>query len=191
MDINEFKSKMADTKTSTNIDRDFMESTVKGALRPLPDFANKNGTLNLIIVMEEFAELMERISERGLYMPDDCDGDAFLEEIADTYICFEFIKTICHIKDEEIQNGDTSLYDCQPKSIAKICHIMSKMTQWVSKYIRATKTVSYTEIANELASAYRELNLIEAEYGFTKEEIAKAINVKLMRQAGRNDKTSW
>lgn len=56
----------------------------------------------LTIVMEELAELSQHVSKhiRGCG-----DKVGLMEEMADVYICLEFLKSICHISDEDLQKA--------------------------------------------------------------------------------------
>ena len=61
---------------------------------------NQPWKLKCTVAMEEFAELTQQISKqvRGY-------NDKILEEMADAYICLEFLKSIFDISPEELQKA--------------------------------------------------------------------------------------
>lgn len=61
-----------------------------------------NGTRNLIIVMEELAELQQEISK---YLRGKSDHLALVEECADVIMGLDYVKHICNITDEEINKA--------------------------------------------------------------------------------------
>lgn len=64
--------------------------------------------LKCTIAMEEFAELQQQVSKeiRGYH-----DQYGLLEEMADAYICLNFLESIFNISPEEIQKAiDVKLY---------------------------------------------------------------------------------
>lgn len=59
-----------------------------------------NTTEELVVIMEELAELSQQISKKIRGKEDKMH---LLEEIADVYICLEELKILEHFTDEEIQ----------------------------------------------------------------------------------------
>lgn len=57
------------------------------------------GSSNLLIVMEEFAELQKEISK---FLRNKGDRISLIEELADVALNIEYIKNICKISDEEL-----------------------------------------------------------------------------------------
>ncbi|MBR4315184.1 MAG: hypothetical protein IKP66_09770 [Lachnospiraceae bacterium] len=100
MDKNEFRVGLE--TADTNVDTDRMRSILKDSYRTLQDKLNKEGTLNLIITMEEFAELQQQVSK---FIRGKDNHYELLEEVADAYLCLEYIKGICGITDEEVNKA--------------------------------------------------------------------------------------
>lgn len=60
------------------------------------------GTRNLIIVIEELAELQQQLSK---YLRGNADRIGLIEEYADVVVGLDYIKHICNITDEEINKA--------------------------------------------------------------------------------------
>lgn len=97
MDLNNFKEqlKLADT----TLDENDVDRILYAALKSIPDNKNKIGTYNLIIVMEELAELTQQVSK---YIRDKADRYAIIEELADVYLASRYVKNILNISDKEL-----------------------------------------------------------------------------------------
>lgn len=97
MNAAEFKKQFKCAKSILN--REYMHSVVEEAIDALSTDSNPRGHESLIIVMEELAELSQQVSKtlRGKE-----DRMHLLEELADVYICNEFVKSICGFSDDEI-----------------------------------------------------------------------------------------
>lgn len=65
----------------------------------MSDGNNVNGSLNLIIVMEELAELQQEISK---FLRNKGDKIGLIEELADVLLGVGYVKDICNISDEDI-----------------------------------------------------------------------------------------
>ena len=76
-----------------------MAKVLEDSYRPLHKDLNKEGILNLIIVIEEFGELQQQVSK---YIHGKSNHYELLEEVADGFICLEYIKNICGLSEAEI-----------------------------------------------------------------------------------------
>lgn len=132
------------------------------------------GTRNLIIVIEELAELQEQLviwstglGER-LYL---------IEEIADVYMAMDYVYMVCNIAEPEIpeQHIPASLYFNTTYNIS----ILAKLQRKLSKYLRGI--IDDTGILTEVTDALATLKRIKKIYHISDEEINKAFNVKLQR----------
>lgn len=81
----------------STIDRNYYTNIIRESLRDIPEEQNQKGTMNVIIIMEELAELQQELSKtlRG-------KGDriSLIEELADTYLGVKYAQEIFDISDE-------------------------------------------------------------------------------------------
>ncbi len=102
MDKQEFHTMLQSDAISPNIDRAYMYNTLRNSYRPLQDELNNNGTLNLMITVEEFGELQQQVVK---YIRGKGTHEGLLEEVADAYLCLEYIKDICGLSEEEVRKA--------------------------------------------------------------------------------------
>ena len=102
MDADVFKRKMKDREIPSVVDETRMREVLKDGYRPLKNKLNKNGTLNLIMAIEEFGELQQEISK---YIRGKRSHLDLVQEVADAYVSLEFVKGICCLSDEEISKA--------------------------------------------------------------------------------------
>ncbi len=100
MNETEFKEQMQ--YASDSIDKEFKNEVIQETTKGLPD--NFNGSLNLVIAMEELGELQQAIS-KYLRGNRDIAPLNILEEMADVSLCMEWIKDIVGIKDEDLSKA--------------------------------------------------------------------------------------
>lgn len=89
-------------EASADVDEEILH---REELRVIDDdvvYIGKGGTRNLIIVMEELAELQQQLSKvlRG-------KGDhiGLIEELADVQMGLDYVKHICNISDDEVNKA--------------------------------------------------------------------------------------
>lgn len=58
----------------------------------------------LLVCIEELSELIKAITKAERYPNDDIKKDDIAEEMADVYICIEYLKMIYNIDQEEIES---------------------------------------------------------------------------------------
>lgn len=102
MDKSEFQLLMESDDISSKCDKEAMQKILRASYRPLQDELNKTGILNLIITVEEFGELQQQVVK---YIRGRSDHNGLLEEVADAYLCLEYIKDICGLSEEEVQKA--------------------------------------------------------------------------------------
>ena len=85
-------------KASKEVDKVHVLDVLRKSISSNKD-NNPRGHRNLIIVMEELSELQKEVSKelRGKGQYHD-----ILQELADVYICIEYIQEICDISDDEL-----------------------------------------------------------------------------------------
>lgn len=93
MDTNEFMKRMANQPIiSVDKRKEIIESSIK----------NDSPTTKCVIVMEELAELQQEVSKQLR----DCGNDFHLiEEMADVYICLEYLTRIFAFTDNAVQTA--------------------------------------------------------------------------------------
>lgn len=102
MDIVKFKESVCSNDFSTTVNAKAQQEILRDSYRSLKENLNKEGTLNLIIVMEEFSELIQQVSK---YIRGKDNHYELLEEVADGYLCLEYIKDLCGLSDVEINKA--------------------------------------------------------------------------------------
>ena len=97
MDQNKFIEKMQNAKTELN--PVYCEKVIRNSLQPIDDTLNQPGCKNLIIIMEELAELQQAISKsiRGKE-----DRTNLIEELGDVYLCIKYVQKIFDISNETL-----------------------------------------------------------------------------------------
>ena len=97
MDLNEFKTQLE--SADTTLDEKDVDRVLSSALKEIPKNKDNKGTYNLVIVMEELAELTQQVSK---YIRGKADRYCILEELADVYLAARYVKNIVGISDEEL-----------------------------------------------------------------------------------------
>ncbi len=87
---------------SSIIDPNFMDKVIGETHISIPANTNVDGGGNLVIAMEEMAELQQEISK---YLRGKGDKVGLTEEIADVILCMEYVRTITGIEPEDISKA--------------------------------------------------------------------------------------
>lgn len=88
---------------STHIDLDWIHDVLdKSIFKEIPADSPTNGHMDLIIVMEELAELTKELSK---YLRGKGDHYHIVEELSDVCACIWYVQNICGISDEELSQG--------------------------------------------------------------------------------------
>ena len=95
MDKNEFMQNLKNA--SPNLNLKFIDDTLIKSLSPAGE--KFEGFMNLIIVIEEFAECQQEVSK---FLRNKEDSMSLLEETADALIGIRYIQKICNISDEDL-----------------------------------------------------------------------------------------
>ena len=98
MDRKEFEKEFE--TASTKVNNTYIEQVIKQSLKPISN--NNDGTLNLVIVMEEFMEISKEVSK---YLRGKGDKVALTEELADAYLSIKYVQQICNISDAELNKA--------------------------------------------------------------------------------------
>lgn len=100
MNRTDFKENMR--HASEDVNMKYMSDIVNRARKSLPANTVANGSANLVIAMEECAELQQEISK---YLRGKGDKNGLIEEMADVMLSMEWVKIICDIDDEELKKA--------------------------------------------------------------------------------------
>lgn len=76
-----------------------MTDIIKESYLPVSEKLKEDGVMNLVIVMEEFAEIIQEVSK---YIRGKGDRLHLLEELADSYLSIKYIQEVCGISDDEL-----------------------------------------------------------------------------------------
>lgn len=79
-----------------------IKDVIKKSIESTDHLFGGNGHYNLIIVMEELNELGQQVSK---VLRNKMDKEHLVEEVADVIIALEYVKTICHISDNELDDA--------------------------------------------------------------------------------------
>lgn len=179
MDIEKFEE--AYNTADTCIDSDRMLKIIRDSYSPIK--SNGIGYENLIITMEELSELNIELI-KYMSKPSDRIPITLIEELADVLLSLNYVFDICENPIEKI-NFNAEVYLEKNQILNKVILTNSLLQQEISKFLRAKISkhslafqASVTKFAIEDALACLHL----------KEQINKAINVKLDRQEQRNNK---
>lgn len=92
-----FIEKMKDA--SSTINSSYCTDVIRGSLRNIKEEQNQKGAMNIIIIMEELAELQQELSKalrgKGNRM-------SLIEELADTYLSVKYTQEIFDVSDETL-----------------------------------------------------------------------------------------
>lgn len=102
MKMKDFVRGMEDISISNYIDKKHMKDVLRDSYRKISKKRNTKGALNLLIVMEEFGELIQEVSK---FMRGEDNHMELMEELADACICIEYIKDLCGISDVELNKA--------------------------------------------------------------------------------------
>lgn len=138
------------------------------------------GTRNLVITMEEIAELQTELFK---FFIGEGDHLSLIEETADVYLAFRWIKNICKISNEEVSKKMKGEYVINSKLV--IMKSLSELQQQISKFLRGKG--NHDVFVEKLANGYRSLEWIQNWYYISEENVNKAMNVKIERVLNRED----
>jgi NTP pyrophosphatase (non-canonical NTP hydrolase) len=100
MDRTEFLERME--RADSTVDRKRWDELNKRSIDCFLGDGNPRGHMNLIIAMEELAELQQRISKE---LRGKGDRTALIEEMADVRLVFGYLRDIFNISDEELDRA--------------------------------------------------------------------------------------
>lgn len=98
MDHNEFINNME--KASSGFDKETALQIIKNSFSKIQH--NEDGTINLVIVMEELAELQQQLSK---YIRGKADFECLVEELGDVMLGVYYVQEICGISDEMLHKA--------------------------------------------------------------------------------------
>lgn len=146
-------------------------------------FGDGTGSLNLLIVIEEFAEFQEELLK---VMFGEIDDLGLLEEFVDAKIGFKVIKKVIleNLPKEEYKSRTSNIkIDLDEFSLDLMLKEISIIQQGVSKYLRNK------EINDSLISSYKKLktyfNIFEEKFLPDKDRTRYATDVKYLRLKDR------
>ena len=171
--MNKNKFKHAFKKASKKVNKKKLYKEELRVQDKKPVYIGKKGTRNLIIVMEELAELQEQLI---MYLEREEDKLQIIEEMADVYMGLDYVKQICGISDKKISKCKVNH---KPKNVVSVIANLSRLQKRISKFIRGK--CDKDDLVEEISCVYESLKVIKKKCGISDKKINKAINVKLNR----------
>lgn len=138
------------------------------------------GTRNLIIIMEEFAELIQAIEQTRLGIGDRIN---LIEELADNTISLDYIRLIFNIKSEDFEDIGRPSAEALDPIIA-----FTDMQIMLSKLLRERTTLlnCKSTFLQQYANVASALKNTQTLYNISDDELNRAVNVKLERLKAAN-----
>lgn len=100
MDKEKFVEKLENADTFVDIE--YIRGVLSRSIDAKPNKANPRGHNNLIIVMEELAELSQAVAKK---LRGKGDYNSILEELADVQLAIYYVQEICGIQDDELNKA--------------------------------------------------------------------------------------
>ncbi len=172
------------------LDYDFIDSVIRASLNPAS--GKEIGLYNLIIVIEEAAELIEAAHDfSNTYSCN--DHMHVLEEITDNLLSIRYAEIITGISDKDVALI-REVITIDSVTLPHLNRTLAKWQQSVSKYIRRRSNIYAKKLTpkfmEQLTYDMAYLNICLHAYAntiqFSKQQINRAINVKINRQYQRN-----
>ena len=151
-----------------------------------PATGPQRGYNNLLIAIEECAELIESFGE---YISDkDRNKYGVYEELTDVYLAQYYVMNVLGIEEKDIK------LDARHRTEMDIFVSLSKLQFSLAKYMRKAETLPLQErkqmirqITKDLSGVKQSLLFIQGYMMMTKEDLFKSINVVMDRQKSRNE----
>lgn len=141
-----------------------------------------NGCKNLIVAMEEIAELQVELVSA---LTKKADRFGLIEEFTDFGIALRWVCEICKLDDDKIDAYLETLVDNFIKSnklslselICKAIKDLAELQKQISKVLRGK--MDETKLTDLYCIALTEIGIIMTNFGITRDELNKALNVKI------------
>lgn len=151
-----------------------------------PVTGSKRGYNNLLIAIEECAELIESFGEYVSGKEKSKYG--VYEELTDVYLAQHYVMDILGIDEKNIQLNTKHMTEID------VLVALSKLQFSLAKYMRKAESLLWQEknqmvqqITEDLSGVKQSLLFIQGYMMMTKEELFKSINVIMDRQKNRNE----
>ncbi len=151
-----------------------------------PATGPKRGYNNLLVAIEEFAELIESFGEYVSGKEKSKYG--VYEELTDVYLAQHYVMDILGIDEKNIQLNTKHMTEID------VLVALSKLQFSLAKYMRKAESLLWQEknqmvqqITEDLSGVKQSLLFIQGYMMMTKEELFKSINVIMDRQKNRNE----
>ena len=151
-----------------------------------PATGPKRGYNNLLVAIEECAELIESFGEYVSGKEKSKYG--VYEELTDVYLAQHYVRDILGIDEKNIQLNTKHMTEID------VLVALSKLQFSLAKYMRKAESLLWQEknqmvqqITEDLSGVKQSLLFIQGYMMMTKEELFKSINVIMDRQKNRNE----
>lgn len=151
-----------------------------------PVTGSKRGYNNLLIAIEECAELIESLGE--YISGKDRNKYGVYEELTDVYLAQYYVMNVLGIEEKDIK------LDTRYRTEMDVFVSLSKLQFSLAKYMRKAETLPLQErkqmihqITEDLSEVRSSLLFLQGYMLMTKEDLFKSINVVMNRQKSRNE----
>ena len=148
-----------------------------------PATGSQRGYNNLLIAIEECAELIESFGE--YISGKEKSKYGVYEELTDVYLAQHYVMDVLGIEEKDIKLDATEI---------DVLVSLSKLQFSLAKYMRKAENLPWQEknqmvqqITEDLSGVKQSLLFIQGYMMMTKEELFKSINVVMDRQKSRNE----
>lgn len=164
-------------KASTEVNMNKLKSELARTIDDDVMYLGKPGTRNLIIAIEELAELQREIITYDNMSKSHSENYTYecklfmIDEIADVLISLEWVKHICDIPETEIETT-TSRYTINQieRYICTLQHILSHVLR---------NKINIDQVDSYVRLVYKSIEDLMVICDISKDDISKAVNVKL------------
>lgn len=164
-------------KQPKTVDMKYMDEVIDKSLSNITH--NYPGLKNAIIVMEECGELIQEIMN---YENGKNNRSDLLQELADVELGIYWLMKIFKISEEELENTSRSKGPYTHVEIMTT-KVLGRFVQEISKAIRDKN--DHNELLQSMVDTRYAIRRYMKRYDIKKEELNKAMNVKLNRQKKR------
>lgn len=170
---------------SDKIDCKKMDEQIKRTMDPNPIFIGKPGTRNLIIIIEELAELQEVILDIHQQTPSmtlNKDNALHLqEELGDVIMAMKYVQFICDISDTELDTCSRQMCQYKYQQDEAVLKTLLNVQMILTKYLRGSEKITKELIMQNIIKVLNACICIATVYNVPQADINKGMNVKLKR----------
>lgn len=165
------------------IDLAKLDKEIKRTMDENPVDIGHVGSRNLIIVIEELAELQGVMADIAVTYPKPDDKLHLQEELADVIMGMRYVQLICGIDMENAitEKPTVSIHIKNTAEFRNISKPLLRGQMALTKYLRGKQDITKDMLRDIITDILAACRIIKIAYCISDEDINKAINVKLKR----------